>query len=56
MSQQQYNQLQGRINRYIMECKLERQMETLRRRVELIDTLWNVNDACNNRKLSCHGN
>ena len=27
-----------------MECKLERQMETLRRRVlELIDTLWNVN-------------
>ena len=32
-----------RINRYIMECKLEENGMSLINEFELIDTLWNVN-------------
>ena len=33
----------ARINRYIMECKLQPVLVLLASFVELIDTLWNVN-------------
>ena len=33
----------GRINRYIMECKCVRFVGSGNRAFELIDTLWNVN-------------
>ena len=33
-----------RINRYIMECKLNKLQSALIAKGELIDTLWNVND------------
>ena len=37
----------GRINRYIMECKCVRFVGSGNRAFELIDTLWNVNiDSC----------
>ena len=31
------------INRYIMECKCQKTWTDCKRRIELIDTLWNVN-------------
>ena len=33
------------INRYIMECKLERELRNRGNKNELIDTLWNVNET-----------
>ena len=38
-----------RINRYIMECKLQTNYLTLYSHRELIDTLWNVNDFVRTR-------
>ena len=34
----------SRINRYIMECKWQRNTSGFQSHRELIDTLWNVND------------
>ena len=34
----------GRINRYIMECKLYYLFYLEKNKIELIDTLWNVNN------------
>ena len=41
-----------RINRYIMECKSKAILLRYRRRLELIDTLWNVNRFTVDKKLS----
>ena len=36
--------LHPRINRYIMECKFCNRISSRTQSLELIDTLWNVND------------
>ena len=38
-----YLDISHRINRYIMECKLNHQYSNQKVQLELIDTLWNVN-------------